>query len=83
MPLAKFETIKDQFELKDEYLYFYTIEADGTLKLCRVSEYELLAEEGLKAVYDDEPDGLWENCLEAQTAGYYFDSVSFLRLDRK
>jgi len=25
----------------------------------------LLAEEGLKAVYDDEPDGLWETCLEA------------------
>jgi len=65
MPLAKFETIKDQFELKDEYLYFYTIEDDGSLKLRRVSEYELLAEEGLKAVYDDEPDGLWETCLEA------------------
>ena len=65
MPLAKFEVIKDQFELKDEYLYFYTIEPDGTLKLRRVSEYELLAEAGLKAVYDDEPDGLWETCLDA------------------
>ncbi len=65
MPLAKFEMIKDQFELKDEYLYFYTTEADGTLKLRRVSEYELLAEDGLKTVYDDEPDGLWEDYLEA------------------
>jgi hypothetical protein len=30
-----------------------------------LSAYNLLAEEGLKAVYDDEPDGLWESCLEA------------------
>lgn len=65
MPMAKFEVIKDQFELKDEYLYFYTIEPDGTLKRRRVSAYELLAEAGLKAVYDDEPDALWETCLEA------------------
>ena len=28
-------------------------------------EYELLAEEGLKEVYDNEPEGLWENCLES------------------
>jgi hypothetical protein len=45
-------------------LYLYAEEADGTLKLRRVNEYELLAEEGLKEVYDCEPDGLWQQCLE-------------------
>lgn len=29
------------------------------------NEYELLAEAGLKEVYDDEPEGLWEQCLES------------------
>ena len=28
------------------------------------NEYELLAETGLKEVYDSEPEGLWEQCLE-------------------
>lgn len=64
MSFAKFEAIKKQFNLQDEQLYFYTQEADGTLKLRPVNEYELLAEEGLKEVYDREPDELWEQCLE-------------------
>lgn len=64
MSFAKFEAIKKQFNLQDDELYFYAQEADGTLKLRRVNEYELLAEEGLKEVYDSEPDGLWEQCLE-------------------
>ncbi len=64
MELAKFEEIKAKFDIKDENLYFYTLEADGTLKLRQVSEYELLAEAGLRNVYDSEPDGLWEACLE-------------------
>lgn len=29
------------------------------------NEYEILAEAGLKEVYDNEPDGLWEQCLES------------------
>ena len=29
------------------------------------NEYELLAEVGLKEVYDNEPEGLWEQCLES------------------
>lgn len=62
---AKFQEIKKQFNLQDDDLYFYTEEADGTLKLRRVNEYELLVEEGLKEVYDNEPDGLWEKCLES------------------
>jgi hypothetical protein len=61
MPFAKFEEIKAQFDIQDEH--FYGKDTDGTLKLRQVSEYELLAEEGLKAVYDNEPDGLWEKCL--------------------
>ena len=28
-------------------------------------EYQLLAEAGLKEVYDNEPEGLWEQCLES------------------
>jgi hypothetical protein len=64
MPFAKFEEIKAQFDIHDERLYFYAKDTDGTLMLRQVSEYELLAEEGLKAAYDEEPDGLWEKCLE-------------------
>jgi hypothetical protein len=65
MLVAKFEMIKKQFDLQDDELFLYAEEADGTLKLRRVSEYELLAEEGLKEIYDNEPDGLWEQCLES------------------
>jgi hypothetical protein len=65
MPFAKFEAIKAQFDIHDDQFYFYAKETDGTLKLRQVSEYELLAEEGLKAVYNEEPDGLWEKCLES------------------
>lgn len=64
MQFAKFEQIKEKFDIKDEYLYFYMAEADGTLKLRKANEYELLAEEGLKEVYDNELDGLWERCIE-------------------
>ena len=28
------------------------------------NEYELLAEAGLKEIYDNESEGLWEQCLE-------------------
>ncbi len=31
----------------------------------RLSDYDRLAEEGLQSVYADEPEGLWESCLEA------------------
>ena len=65
MEIAKFEQIKEKFEIKDDQLYIYTVETDGTLKLLKVNDYEILAEEGLKDVYDNEPDGLWEQCLES------------------
>ena len=29
------------------------------------SEYYQLVEQGLKEVYDEEPEGLWEQCLES------------------
>ena len=65
MNIAKFSDIKKQLDLQDDNIYFYTIEEDGTFKLRQVNEYELLAEEGLKEVYDNEPEGLWEQCLES------------------
>ena len=54
MQIAKFKQIKQIFELKDDELYGYTVEADGTLTLQK-----------LKEVYDNEPEGLWEQCLES------------------
>jgi hypothetical protein len=70
MPFAKFEDIKVQFDIHDEQLYFYAKDTDGTLKLRQVRKYELLAEEGLKAVYDDEPDELWKKCIEGEQERY-------------
>ena len=64
MQVARFDEIKEKFEIKDEELFIYAVESDETLKLTRLNEYEILAEEGLKDVYDNEPDGLWEKCLE-------------------
>jgi hypothetical protein len=64
MKVARFDQIKEKFKIKDEELFIYTVESDKTLKLTRLNEYEILAEEGLKDVYDNEPDGLWEKCLE-------------------
>ena len=60
MPAATFEEIKQKLGIKDKNLYLYTLEEDGTITLRGVSDYELLAEEGLRDVYDNEPDGLWE-----------------------
>ena len=64
MKVARFDEIKEKFEIKDEELFIYAVESDETLKLTRLNKYEILAEEGLKDVYDNEPDGLWEKCLE-------------------
>ena len=65
MQLARFEEIKEKFNIKNEPLYFYTAEAEGSLKLRKANEHELLAEEGLKKIYDNEPEGLGEKCLES------------------
>ena len=64
MKVARFDEIKEKFEIKDEELFIYAVESDEILKLTRLNEYEILVEEGLKDVYDNEPDGLWEKCLE-------------------
>ena len=63
MKVARFDEIKEKFKIKDEELFIYAVESDETLKLTRLNEYEILAEEGLKDVYDNEPDGFWEKCL--------------------
>ncbi len=65
MQVAKFEQIKEKLLIKDEELFIYQVEPDGSLKLTRLNEYEVLAEEGLKEVYENEPLGLWEQCLES------------------
>jgi hypothetical protein len=64
MQAAKFSEIRNQLQLNDDKIYFYTIDKDGTILLRKASDYELLAEEGLKEIYLAEPDGLWEKCLE-------------------
>ncbi|MDJ0662687.1 MAG: hypothetical protein QNJ42_24860 [Crocosphaera sp.] len=63
MQIAKFKEIKQIFNLKDDELYCYTVETDGTITIKKVNEYELLAEEGLKDVYDNEPERLWEQFI--------------------
>ncbi|MBF2056455.1 MAG: hypothetical protein IGQ45_04335 [Cyanobacterium sp. T60_A2020_053] len=65
MPTAKFEQIKQILTIQDDDFFLYNLEEDGSLKLIKVSEYEILAEEGLREVYEDEPVGLWEKCLES------------------
>ena len=65
MQIAKFDEIKEKLGINDDDVFIYTLEQDGSLKLLKLNEYEVLAEEGLKDVYDDEPLGLWEQCLES------------------
>ncbi len=64
MQAAKFSEIRNQLQLNDDKIYFYAIDKDGTILLRKATDYELLAEEGLKDTYLMEPDGLWEKCLE-------------------
>ena len=65
MLAAKFTEIKEKLQIQDDEMFFYTVEENGIIKLQKVTEYELLAESGLKEVYDFEPEGLWEKCLES------------------
>jgi hypothetical protein len=65
MPIAKLNEIKEKLAIKDEDFFVYSVEQDGALKLVKLNEYQILAEDGLKEVYDDEPVGLWEQCLES------------------
>lgn len=53
----------EEFDARDDELY--KVKGDEGLTLSKINEYEILAEEGLKDVYDNEPDGLWEQCLES------------------
>lgn len=65
MKIARFDQIQEKFEIKNDELFIYIEEPDQTLKLIRLNEYAILAEEGLRDVYDHEPDGVWEKCLES------------------
>ncbi len=65
MQVASFAQIKEKLAIKDEELFIYQVDQEGTLKLVRLNEYTILAEAGLKEVYDNEPEGLWEQCLES------------------
>jgi hypothetical protein len=62
MYVGTLHEITQKLKLKDENIFFYSVESDGTIKLRKATEYEILAEEGLKDVYCDEPDGLWVQC---------------------
>lgn len=64
MQVAKLLDIKNQLQITDETLCCYIVDKDGTIRLRKASDYELLAEEGLKDIYDNEPAGLWEKCLD-------------------
>ncbi len=69
MQAAKYSEIRNQLQLNDDKIYFYTIDKDGTKMLRKATDYELLAEEGLKEIYLMEPpEGLWEQCLEDYSA---------------
>jgi hypothetical protein len=63
MPFATLNNIKSKFHLEDTENFFYSINESGSIILQKVSEYELLSEDSLKKIYDEEPDGLWESCL--------------------
>jgi hypothetical protein len=65
MPVATLTEIKSKFDLRDNYYYFYSMDSSGSINIKKLNEYELIAEEGLRKIYDDEPDGLWEKCLES------------------
>lgn len=65
---GKISEIRNQLQLNDDKIYFYTIDKDGTKMFRKATDYELLAEEGLKEIYLMEPEGLWEQCLEDYSA---------------
>lgn len=64
MQIAKFSEIKQRLHIEEDEIYFYAASADGTITLRKANEYLLQAEAGLKEIYGDEPDGLWEKCLD-------------------
>jgi hypothetical protein len=43
MEVARFEQIKEKFGLKDDELFIYAVENDGSLRLHKFNEYECLA----------------------------------------
>jgi hypothetical protein len=65
---AESQSLAAGFETVSDYMRHLIIREQTRLESSEadwLSDYNLLAEDGLKAVYDDEPDGLWESCLES------------------
>ena len=67
MPVGTLTEIKKKYDLHDESYFYYTVNESNAVILKKVSEAELLAEESLKEVYENEPEGLWEKCLDNKT----------------
>ncbi len=67
MPIGTLIEIKKKYNLNDESYYFYMVKEDNSVVLKKVTEAEILAEESLKEVYENEPEGLWEKCLDDKT----------------
>ncbi len=66
--LAESQSLAAGFETVSDYMRYLIIREQTRLESSEADwlrDYNLLAEEGLKAIYADEPDGLWESCLEA------------------
>ncbi len=66
--LAESQSLAAGFETVSDYMRYLIIREQTRLESSEVDwlrDYDLLADPGLKAVYADEPDGLWESCLEA------------------
>ncbi len=69
--LAETQSQAAGFATVSDYLYHLVLQEQVRLEsntvekdTDRLSDYEYLAEEGLQSVYADEPEGLWESCLE-------------------
>jgi hypothetical protein len=66
--LAENQSIAAGFESVSDYMRYLIIREQTRLESGEAdwqSDYEVLAQAGLADVYADEPDGLWESCLEA------------------
>jgi hypothetical protein len=66
--LAENQSLAAGFETVSDYMRYLIIREQTRLESSEadcLKDYNLLAQAGLEAVYADEPDGLWESCLEA------------------
>ena len=65
---AESQSLAAGFETVSDYMRYLIIREQAQIESNEadwLSAYNALAENGLNAIYGDEPDGLWESCLEA------------------